>query len=81
MINKAQTDALETGAPPATSPSKNETQKLTKATQRKWFESLEFIVESILKNQGSAEAAMFVDTLVDRLREAGVVISPTTTTP
>jgi pyruvate dehydrogenase E1 component len=48
---------------------------------RKWFKSLEFVLEYVLKNQGSAEAPFFVDNLIERLREAGIRVPPTTITP
>lgn len=51
------------------------------ADARKWFEALEFVVESILKSQGSEQAAYFLDNLVDRLRESGIRVPYTTTTP
>jgi pyruvate dehydrogenase E1 component len=48
---------------------------------RKWFKSLEFVLEYVLKTQGSEEAPFFVDNLIDRLREAGIRVPPTTLTP
>ena len=48
---------------------------------RKWFKSLEFVLEYVLKNQGSDEAPFFVDNLIDRLREAGIRVPQTTITP
>lgn len=48
---------------------------------RKWFKSLEFVLEYVLKTQGSDEAPFFVDNLIDRLREAGIQVAPTTVTP
>jgi len=48
---------------------------------RQWFKSLEFVLEYVLKNQGSEHAPYFVASLVDRLREAGVTVPLTTTTP
>jgi pyruvate dehydrogenase E1 component len=48
---------------------------------RKWFKSLEFVLEYVLKTQGSDEAPFFVDNLIDRLREAGIQVPPTTVTP
>src|SRR5229473_2324354 len=41
---------------------------------RQWFKSLEFVLEYVLKNQGSEHAPYFVASLVDRLREAGVKV-------
>jgi pyruvate dehydrogenase E1 component len=48
---------------------------------RRWFKSLENVVEHLLKQQGSDQAHFFVDSLVDRLRDAGVKVPATTTTP
>ncbi len=48
---------------------------------RKWFESLEFVLEYILKNQGSERAPFFVDNLVDRLHKAGIEVPPIVSTP
>jgi pyruvate dehydrogenase E1 component len=48
---------------------------------RKWFKSLEFVLEYVLKTQGSDEAPFFVDNLIDHLREAGIRVPPTTLTP
>jgi pyruvate dehydrogenase E1 component len=48
---------------------------------RRWFKSLENVVEHLLKQQGSDQAHHFVDSLVDRLRDAGVQVPATTTTP
>jgi len=48
---------------------------------RKWFKSLEFVVESILKNQSPAHAAFFLESLTERLRGAGITVPGPTTTP
>lgn len=48
---------------------------------RKWFESLEFVLRYVLKNQGPEQTSYFLDRLVDRLRESGVPVPHTTTTP
>ena len=48
---------------------------------RKWLESLEFVLEYALRSQGAEQAPYFVDNLIDRLREAGIKLPPTTTTP
>jgi pyruvate dehydrogenase E1 component len=82
MAIKAENQKLVSdGSVSASTGAKTAGQKSAKPSARKWFESLEYVVETILRNQGSTEAAQFVDTLVDRLREAGVVIAQTTTTP
>ncbi|MFM1768579.1 MAG: pyruvate dehydrogenase, decarboxylase component thiamin-binding [Verrucomicrobiota bacterium] len=48
---------------------------------RQWFKSLEFVVESILRNQSPAHAAFFLDSLTGRLRDAGITVPSTVTTP
>ena len=48
---------------------------------RQWFSSLENVLEYILKNQGDEQAALFVDNLTDRLRDAGIKVPEATTTP
>ena len=49
--------------------------------RRKWFESLEFVLEYALKNQDSEQASLLMDSLVGRLRKSGVEVPPPTTTP
>ncbi|PYJ03189.1 MAG: pyruvate dehydrogenase (acetyl-transferring), homodimeric type, partial [Verrucomicrobia bacterium] len=53
------------------------------ATQetRLWLKSLEYVVESILSQQGSDQARFFVDRLHERLRQAGIQVPTPTTTP
>ena len=48
---------------------------------RVWFKSLEYVVESILRQQGSEQAHFFMDSLTERLRQAGIKAPTTTTTP
>src|ERR1043165_7071521 len=55
--------------------------KQSKLEARKWFESLEYVLEYVLKKQGSEQAPFFLDNLVERLRAAGIEVPPTTTTP
>src|ERR1043166_1725019 len=55
--------------------------KSSKLEARKWFESLENVLEYVLRNKSSEDAPFFVDNLVDRLRAAGIEVSPSTTTP
>jgi pyruvate dehydrogenase E1 component len=45
------------------------------------FESLELVVEDILKNRTPEQAAVFVNRLVDRLREAGLHVPSIVSTP
>ncbi|MBM3833070.1 MAG: pyruvate dehydrogenase (acetyl-transferring), homodimeric type [Verrucomicrobia bacterium] len=49
-------------------------------TQR-WFESLEFVLEYILRSQGSERTSFFVDRLLERLRESGIKVPPVVSTP
>ncbi len=51
------------------------------SARKKWLESLEFVVEQLLKSQGSDQAPFFLDNLVDRLRAAGVKVSAPISTP
>src|SRR5437867_2488909 len=48
---------------------------------RQWFKSLEYVVGSILSQHGSAQARFFVNRLTERLRQAGIQVPTTTTTP
>ncbi len=48
---------------------------------RKWFKSLEFVVETILRDQNPQHAAFFLDSLSKRLRDAGIKVPATTSTP
>src|SRR4051812_22164700 len=48
---------------------------------QKYFESIEFILEYILKTQDPERAGFFLDNLVDRLQVAGVKVPPTVSTP
>lgn len=58
------------------SPEKQESEQT-----RKWFESLEHVLEYVLKIQGPEQASFFVDNLVERLRESGIKVPATTSTP
>ncbi len=48
---------------------------------KKWFESIEFFLEYILKNQVAERSALFVDRLVARLRDAGIHVPRVVSTP
>ena len=65
----------------AWSASTHEPRKPAGEETRKWFKSLEYVVESILRNQSPAHAAFFLDSLTERLRDAGITVSGPTTTP
>jgi pyruvate dehydrogenase E1 component len=71
---KAATPKAQEGAP-GSSPARNG------GDTRQWFRSLENVLEYAFKNQGSEQASVFLDELVDRLRESGVRVPPTTFTP
>src|SRR5438552_2116552 len=48
---------------------------------QKYFESIEFILEYILKTQDPERAGFFIDNLIDRLQAAGIKVPPTVSTP
>jgi pyruvate dehydrogenase E1 component len=48
---------------------------------RRWFKSLENVVEHLLKQQGSQHAHFFVESLVERLRDAGIKVPAPISTP
>ncbi|MEY2408436.1 MAG: pyruvate dehydrogenase component [Verrucomicrobiota bacterium] len=74
-------DTAMLSAAAAWSASTHEPAKPAGEETRKWFKSLEYVVESILKNQSPAHAAFFLDSLTERLREAGITVSGPTMTP
>jgi len=47
----------------------------------RWLESLELVLEHVLKNHDSKQARSFVDNLVERLRSAGLELPPAVSTP
>jgi pyruvate dehydrogenase E1 component len=55
--------------------------KTTKSDRRKWIASLEYILESILKNEEPEQAALLVEELSDRLRQSGLKIPLSVSTP
>ena len=55
--------------------------KATKSDRRKWVASLEYILEYILKNEEPEQAALLVEELSDRLRQSGLKIPLTVSTP
>src|SRR5437870_5585959 len=60
--------------PPAGSPPE-------RVKNRKWLESLEFVLEHLLKSHDAREARSFVDNLVERLRSSGVELPAAVSTP
>src|SRR5262249_28237029 len=53
----------------------------TKNDRHKWVSSLEHILELILKNEQSGQASLLLEELTERLRESGVEIPRTVSTP
>jgi pyruvate dehydrogenase E1 component len=51
------------------------------AEERRWFQSLEYVLEHALKTEGSERARFFLDNLVDRLSNAGVSVPNPVSTP
>jgi pyruvate dehydrogenase E1 component len=52
-----------------------------RSTDADWLESLESVLEHLLKTQSRPQASAFVDGLIDRLRRAGLTVPPSTHTP
>ena len=48
---------------------------------QKYYQSVEFILEYITKAHDPEHAGAFVDTLIDRLRAAGLPVPPMVSTP
>lgn len=48
---------------------------------QKWLQSLEFVLEHILKNEGSEHASFLLDQLINRLRKSGIKIPAAVSTP
>jgi pyruvate dehydrogenase E1 component len=55
--------------------------KSAEGKKRTWLESLEYVLEHVLKSQGTEQAPAFVDNLLDRLRAAGLRVPHTVSTP
>ena len=55
--------------------------KETKNDRHKWIASLEYILEYILKNEESEQAPRLIEELTERLRESGLKIPHTVSTP
>src|ERR1043166_3898638 len=55
--------------------------KAGKLEARKWFDALEYVLEYVLKQQGSDQAHFFAENLIERLRDAGIQVPPAKTTP
>ena len=50
-------------------------------TKDRWIESLEFVIETVLRDRESAQVPILLERLVSRLRESGVPIPTTVSTP
>jgi len=61
--------------------SDHENNKGSKNDRHKWIASLEFILEYILKNEQSEQATRLIEELTGRLRESGLKIPHTVSTP
>ncbi|HEY6229264.1 MAG TPA: pyruvate dehydrogenase (acetyl-transferring), homodimeric type, partial [Verrucomicrobiae bacterium] len=48
---------------------------------RQYFESLEFVLKHILRTQNGEQAELFIENLVQQLRDSGINIAPTVSTP
>ena len=55
--------------------------KTAKSERHKWVASLEYILESILKNEEPEQASLLVEELSDRLRQSGLKIPYPVSTP
>ena len=71
-ISQADDDRKESPAP----------QKRTDAAEtQRWLDSVEYVLEYVLKDKGSERAPLLLDKLIERLRESGINISPSVNTP
>src|SRR5258706_1713889 len=59
----------------------NHSSKAAKSDGHRWNASLEFILEYILKNEQSEQASLLLEELAVRLRESGIKIPHTVSTP
>ncbi len=50
-------------------------------TKDRWIESLEFVIETVLRDRETAQVPLLLERLVTRLRESGVPIPNTVSTP
>ena len=48
---------------------------------RQYFESLEYVLQHILRTQNAEQAELFIENLVQQLRDSGISIAPTVSTP
>ena len=64
---------IAAGTPAVPSPAASE--------NRRWLESLEFVMEHLLKHQESELAPIFVHHLIERLRQSGIAVPEIISTP
>ena len=84
MIDKANSttsgpsDATDTEIPrpPAARPATPDSEDT-----RQWFNSMEGVISYALKKQDAERASYFVESLVERLRAAGIKVPPPVNTP
>src|SRR5258708_31056722 len=55
--------------------------KESESDTRQWFEALENVLEYVLKQQHSERAPLLMQSLLERLRAAGIKVPPSTLTP
>ena len=60
---------------------RRENAKGLRSDKHKWFASLEYILEYILKNEESEQATFLVEELFERLRDSGLKIPHVVNTP
>src|SRR5215208_4428420 len=48
---------------------------------RQYFESLEYVLQHILKTQNAEQAELFLENLMQQLRDSGINIAPAVSTP
>lgn len=51
------------------------------AETRQYFESLEYVLQHVLRSQNSEQAEMFLESLMQQLRDSGINIAPAVSTP
>jgi pyruvate dehydrogenase E1 component len=51
------------------------------AERDRWIESLEFVIESVLRDRETSQVPLLLSRLVSRLRESGVAIPLAVSTP
>jgi pyruvate dehydrogenase E1 component len=80
---KAETKEQQQSAPPAgrSEQARESVPNNNGAEDQRWLDSLEFILEYVLKNQSTEQAPLVLSKLSKRLREAGIKLPSTISTP